>query len=134
MNGYRCGRVWVLLATAGTGLVWQVESLKHMSRTPLVLFGHSIKLCPLAGSKFRVLVQVEASSWRRTRGKLLKAALTPPPGVLAQRIQSELDALGVLPYSGTLQQQRSLLSAVDARRRAAGLKRLSTRPRPRNAL
>ena len=120
----RCGQQWVLLATPGTGFIWESEPLRDMRKVPLVLFGHSIKLCARTGGAHSVLVKVEGRAWEKTRSKLLNAALTPSPYLLRAKVQSTLEELEVLPYAGTLQQQRSLQSAINARRRAAGLKRL----------
>ena len=116
---FRCERVWLLMATEGRGEIKDSERLSDARRAALTLFGHSLKI--VSGS---VVIRVNPEAWAWVKAETLKEVYIRDAHVLEAKLRGRLREVGLVPFKGTIEQQRQLLDLLNHKRHLAGLPKL----------
>jgi hypothetical protein len=109
----RFGRLFALMATPGEHLLFELEGdcVRDVRGVPLKAFGYAI-----SHRGGRVQVRIEREEFKRLRAHLLALA----PHREGRSIADEFLRLRYEPYAPVRRQLLHVLSAVNAKRRAAG--------------
>jgi len=119
----------VLLVTPGKNKAFEKERLVSLRETPIRVGGYSISLRrdglekKTGKTRMRVHVRIDKPEYLALRDELLELAVVRPKEYLEARIWDS----GFEPYRPVCGQLHAIVIQVNARRKAAGLERLSSR-------
>lgn len=114
----RCGRIFVLIATAGRHPFFEWEpGWKDIRENPIRFAGYSIGCRAGHDGKLHASVRLHDECVRRLRRRYFRLALHPNTA----RLAASFRALRFVPYAPVRRQLLKLLWCVNGKRKAAGL-------------